>query len=169
MKKILLIIAAIVCVSIAGTALAVSYYNADDIDGTVTADKYVVLSLDNSTAPASISLVGGEVTTFKIQCDVDASATAAPNGTLTIALIAGTEKSLAGVTLALYSDMACTQAVLDDTDTPIAQTGAGTITIEGIDDDAIYYAKVTFAGAADAAALAAIGGSITIDFENVVA
>ena len=169
MKKILLIIAAIVCISIAGTALAVSYYDAEDIQGTVTADKYVVLSLDNSTAPASISLVGGQATTFKIQCDVDTSATATADGTLSIVLAAASEKTLTGVTLALYNDMACTDPVLDDEDAPITQTGAGTIEIEGIDDDAVYFAKVTFAGAADAAALAAIGGTITIDFANEIA
>ena len=163
MKKILLILAVVVCVAVAGSALAVAYYNASDISGTVSADKFVVLTLANSSDISEIGLVAGQSTIYRIQCDVTTSSTNEANGTLTVEIEPDATKNLTGVTVALYTDSGCTQAVVGKS---ISNAAGGSFTVTGIDSSRTYYAKVTFDGAANAEALANISGVMTISFEQ---
>lgn len=168
MKKILLIIAVVLCVAVAGTALATTvYYNAQNVSGSVTADTYVELSLDGSSDLDEIALVPGQPVIYKISCGVTTSATNEANGTLTVTTTAATgDYNLTGVTVALYTDSACTTAALNDSSEPISIIGAGSFAVEDIDESTNYWAKVTFAGAANEAALAQVNGTMRIEFEQ---
>ena len=159
MKKILLIIAAVVCVVIAGTALAVNYNSASPVTGTLTADTYFALSLDNCST-SSVTLSEGVPTVYTIQCDVTNVGTS-ETADLIITLTDGAEQDLDDVTVALFTDANCTQAVAGKT-----QTGAGTITVSGISATTTYYARITIANGLDSADFAACGGTMALNLNR---
>lgn len=159
MKKILLIVAVVLCVAIAGTALAVSYNSADPITGSLAADQYLKLGLD-SCSTTDITVNPGTPQVYTIQCDVTKSATVSDTGTLTITLAdAGAGQDLDDVTIALFTDSACTSAVAGK-----VQTGAGSISVTGIDTTTTYYAKISVPSTLSEDDCEDCGGTMTLSF-----
>lgn len=158
MKKILLIVAVVLCVAIAGTALAVSYNSATPITGSLAADQYLKLGLD-SCSETAITVNPGTPVVYTIQCDVTKSTSVTDTGTLTITLANVGEQDLDDVTVALFTDAACTSAVAGKT-----QTGAGSISVTGIDTTTTYYAKISVPSALTEADCTACGGTMTLSF-----
>ena len=151
MKKILLIVAVVLCVAVAGTALAVTYNSATNATGTLTADTYLALSLDSCSTTA-LHLTAGEATVYNIVCGVSKS-TNAPTADLRITLAdASVSNTLEAVTFNLYTDSGCTA--------PATYTvNNGVYTITGITTDTTYYARFYVANNADTAT---IGGTMTL-------
>lgn len=164
MKKILLILAIVVCVAVAGSALAVAYNSASPITGTVAADSAFILSLDQCVQ-TPVTLEPGTPEVYTIQCDVSKSASvlATQTATLTITLSdAGGDdpaQDLDDVTVALFSDINCTQAIAGKT-----QTGAGTISVTGINATTTIYARISCPNNLSEADINAVGGNMTITF-----
>ena len=162
MKKILLIVAVVLCLAVAGTALAVSYNSADPITGTMSADSFLKLSLDSCSTEA-ITINPGTPVVYTVQCDVvnvqDNEATP-KTGTLTITLVdAGSGQDLDDVTVALYTDASCKEAVEGKT-----QTGAGTITVTDISTTTTYYAKISVPSTLNEDDCEDCGGTMTLAF-----
>lgn len=166
MKKILLIIAVVVCVAVAGTALALTTFNsASNVTGTLTADSYLGLSLE-SCSTTGLELVAGEYTTYTIDYDVTKS-TSAPTAKLTITLAATDAHNLTGVTLALFSDSNCTTPLkinttthaIDAEGTQVSITGAGSAYIQGLATDGLIYARFYLSEESEADS---IGGTMTL-------
>jgi len=162
MKKILLIIAVVLCLAVAGTALAVTYNSSDPVTGDLKANSYLKLSLD-SCSTADITINPGTPVVYTIQCDVTSiqeNEVSPKTGTLTITLAdAGAGQDLDDVTVALFTDAACTAAVAGKT-----QTGAGAITVTDISATTTYYAKISVPSALDEAGCEACGGTMTLSF-----
>jgi hypothetical protein len=160
MKKILLIVAVVLCVAVAGAAIAVTYNDATTINGTLTADSYLELSLDNCSTTA-INLVEGEPTKYTIQCDLTKSENGLGDGTctLTITLANGVSTDLDDVTIAIYTDPNCTIAVEGAT-----RKGEGAVTVTGITTSKTYYAKLTLDNGLDESETANVGGTMTLSF-----
>ena len=168
MKKIILIIALVLCVAVAGTALALTTFNnASDVTGTLTADTYLSLSLDSCSTTALQLEVGTYSTPYTIDYDVTKS-TNAPTATLTLTLAAANEKTLNGVTVTLWTDSNCTVPlklnttthVIDAEGTAASLTGAGSISVAGLTTDGLIYAKFYLDSNATASA---IGGTMTLN------
>ena len=167
MKKILLIVAVVLCVAVAGTALAATYRSAENVSGTLTADKYIALSLDECST-ANLTLLAGDQVTYELEYSVDKSATA-PTATLTIAFADTSESvNLDEVEISLFKNEACSipvklngTALDDDAGTAVTQTGAGTITITDLEAGDTYYVLFYIADAA--ATLENIGGTMTLN------
>lgn len=159
MKKMLLIVAVVLCVAIAGTALAVSYNSASNVTGTLTADTYLLLGLE-SCSEAAITVNPGTPQVYTIQCDVTKVGTFADTATLTITLTdAGSGQDLDDVTVALFTDAECTSAVAGKT-----STGAGTISVTGITATTTYYAKISVPSSLGEDECDAVGGTMTLAF-----
>ena len=168
MKKILLILAIVVCVAVAGSALAVAYNSASNLEGTLTADSYLALSLD-SCSTAALHLKAGDYVTYDLNYAITKSEHA-PAAELSIALAADTanEKNLTGVQVALFKDSACTtplklnatSKVIDDEGTAATLNGAGTIEIKGLEEGDHIYARFFLP---EDATVASIGGTMTLN------
>ena len=162
MKKILLILAIVVCVGVTGTALALTnYHSADSITGTVAADSALILSL-GQCVDTDIELEPGVPEKYTIVCDVTRSAHAGnQTGTLTITLAnAGGGQDLDDVTVTLYNNIACSEEYAIEGK---VQHGAGTITITGISVSTTYYALITTPNLSDDDA-EDVGGTMTLHF-----
>ncbi len=173
MKKILLIVAIVVCVAVAGTALALTTYNdATPLGGTLTADTYLSLSLDDCSTTALALEVGEYSDAYTIDYDIAKSASVTPSATLTIALAdAGAGHDLDDVTIALFTNSnfstplklgtnATTGAIDQENGTAATLTGAGTITITGLNASGVIYARFYVDGNADADD---VGGTMTLN------
>ena len=164
MKKILLIIAVVLCVAVAGTALAVTFNSASNVTGTLTADSYVNLSLEGSTT-ADVTIDPGTASSFTIVCTIDRSTSAASEkGNLVITLTDSEDVgiSLDAVTVALYNDAAFTDPV-----DGASRTGAGTITVSNIDSASkTFYARIIAPAGTD---VATVGGTMSLAFNRVTA
>ena len=167
MKKILLILAVVVCVAVAGTALAVTTYNsAQQKTGTLTADTYLKLSLEDCSE-TGLTLVKGEYVTYTIDYDVTKS-TNAPNARLNITLAATTGLNLTGMTVDLFTDSQCTTPLkidatshaIDAEGTAVTQSGAGTIYISGLSTSGLIYARFHLSEEAN---VSSIGGTMTLN------
>ena len=160
MKKTLLIIAIVLCVAVAGTALALTVNNASNVTGTLTADSYLALSLDGSSSAASISVADGDPGYYTIVCNVTKSASVTDNGTLTITLANTSESvTLGAVTVTLYEDELHNTPV-----TSGSRKGAGTITVSNISTTTTYYAVVTLDSGLNENQTNAVGGTMTLSF-----
>lgn len=165
MKKILLILAVVVCVAVAGSALAVAYNNATSKVGHISADTYIALDWGaNNSSTTSLELEEGVPSYYTIDCTVVKSTNAAATGTLTIALQDSNEanKSLDNVTVTLYSDSNYQNAVAGKT-----QKGEGSITITGLTANATYYAKVSVDDGLTNEQLQAVAGTMTLSLAVV--
>lgn len=174
MKKVLLIVAIVVCVAVAGTALAVtSFQSATPKTGTLTADSYLKLSLDDCST-TGLQLEPGVPTVYTIDYDITKSASVTPNATLTIALAADQEKNLTGLSVALFTDENCTVAlklnsstnVIDAEGTAATLSGAGTLTVAGLSADGVIYARFLLA---EDVTVANIGGTMTLNLVSAAA
>ena len=169
MKKILLILAVVVCVAVAGSALAVAYNSASNSTGTLTADSYLSLSL-NSCSTAALHLKAGDYVTYTIDYDV-AKSDSAPSANLTIALAATAEHNLTGVEVALFTDSNCTVplkltnagAIDAENGTAATISGANSLTITGLVADGLIYARFFLP---DNATVATIGGTMTLSLDE---
>lgn len=167
MKKILLIVAVVLCLAIAGTALAATYRSAENVSGTLTADKYIALSLEECST-ANLTLLAGDQVTYELEYAVERSATA-PTATLTIELEDTSESvTLDEVQVALFKNAECSvpvklngTALDDDAGTAVVQDGEGTITITGLQAGDTYYVRFYIADAE--ATLENIGGTMTLN------
>lgn len=151
MKKILLIVAVVLCIAVAGTALAVTYRSANNETGALTADKYIYLDM-GGTAGASLTLLAGDQVTYHVACDIDRSATA-PTATLTVTFTDTSESvNLDDVQISFFKDEGCTTPLkltgtaIDDADgTAVSFTGltegSKIVTISGLEDDADFYIR----------------------------
>ena len=166
MKKILLIVAVVVCVAVAGTALALTQFNsATPVSGTLTADTYLALNWGECTT-GDLVLEEGVYTTYTIAYTVTKS-TNAPAGTLTLTLADAANKDLDDVTVALFSDSTCqtplklnaSTHVIDAEGTAATLTGAGSIVINGLTADGTIYARF---GLANDTTASDVGGSMTL-------
>lgn len=158
MKRILLIIAVVLCVGIAVSALALEYNSATPKTGTLTADSMFELTL-NSTASSSVRLTPGVPTVYPLVCGFDGSPSAPQSGvgTLTITLADTIVNSMDLITVTVYSDAGCASPLAGKT-----QTGAGTITISGITAQTTYYLAISVeSGYTDSTG---IGGTIQFAF-----
>lgn len=160
MKKILLIVAVVLCVAIAGTAFAITRNNATPATGTLEADSYLALTLGRCSTTA-LEIADGAPAYYTIYCDKTASASEASTAcTLTITLANTSESvTLAPVTVTLYSD--------SSRQTPVAsgsRKGAGSITITGITASTTYYATVSLDAGLTSEQTAAVGGSMSMTF-----
>lgn len=160
MKKTLLIIAIVLCIAVAGAAIAVTWNDASNVTGTLTADSYLELSLDNCSTTA-ISLTEGSYSYYTIQCDVSKSANAGDNDcTLTVTLADTSESvTLDAVTISVYSDSNYQTLVSNGT-----RKGAGAITVTGIQATSTYYVKLSLDTGLNEAQTAAVGGTMTLSF-----
>ena len=158
MKKILLIVAVVLCVAVAGTAFAITRNQADPVNGTLAADTMFVLSLD-SCSTANIALTAGTPTEYTIQCDITKSNSANYNGTLTVTLADSAPKDLDDVTITLYSDAQHEHEVANAT-----CTGAGSFTVTGISASTPYYALITLANNLSESDTQNVGGTMTLAF-----
>ena len=168
MKKTLMIIAIVLCVAVAGAALAVTKNNATTVTGTLQADSYFGLDFGNNTVSADISLAYGAPQNFVIECDVTKSRSVDSTATLTITLADGVNTNLDEVNVKVYSDSARQNLVANG-----SLTGAGTITITGItipnenndrivSDTVIYYATASLVTDVDADDIDEVGGTMTL-------
>lgn len=166
MKKILLIVAVVVCVAVAGTALALTQFNsATPVSGTLTADTYLALDWGECTT-GDLVLEEGVYTTYTIAYTVTKS-TNAPAGTLTLSISNSAPKSVEYVNVALFTDSNCTTPLklnattraIDAEGTAVTQNGQGTITINGLTADGIIYARF---GLSSGATVSEVGGSMTL-------
>ncbi len=168
MKKILLILAIVVCVAVAGSALAVAYYDAQSVSGTITTDSYMVLSFDGSSTATALSLDAATPSYYTIVCKMDKSAGATGTGTLTIALKPDTEnnKTLANVSVALFTDSAYTTPLqVNSADAVLNGAAANaSISVANIPATTTYYAKITLASGLTQEQLGAIAGELQLDF-----
>ena len=158
MKKILLIIAVVLCVAVAGTALAVSYNSSDPVTGSLAADSYLKLSLDSCSTEAVV-INPGTPQKYTIQCDVTKSTSVTDTCTLTITLADVGEQDLDDVTVTVYSDSACTIPVAG-----ASRTGAGSISVTGITATATYYALISVPSSLGADDCEDCGGTMTLAF-----
>ena len=166
MRKILLILAVVVCVGVAGTALAVGTHNANDVTGTITTDKCFILSFDGSSTDLALTLDETKPEYYTIVCNIDKSATATGTGTLTIALNPSSGKSLANVTVELFTDSNCTTHLQQNAANVSVSGGATSqsVSVTGISAaQTTYYAKITLSplGETDPAT---IEGELQLDF-----
>ncbi|MCR4726163.1 MAG: hypothetical protein K5753_02975 [Clostridia bacterium] len=160
MKRILLIIAVVILVGIAASALALEYNSAEPKTGTLTADSMFELTL-NSTASSSVRLTPGVPSVYPLVCGFDGSPSAPQSGTgnLTITLADTIVCSMDLITVTVYSDAACASPIAGKT-----QTGAGTISINGITSETTYYIAISVeSGYADSTG---IGGTIQFAFTD---
>ena len=171
MKHILLILAVVVCVAVAGTALAVAYYNASNVSGTITTDSYMVLSFDGSSTANALTLDAATPNYYTIVCKIDKSASATGTGTLTLALNPDTtnSKTLANVSVALFTDSACTTPLQVNAENVVLSGAAASasVSVANIPSTTTYYAKITLASGLSQEQLAAIGGELQLDFVRV--
>ena len=160
MKKTLLIIAVVLCIAVAGAAIAVTWNDPDPVTGTLTADSYLELSLDQCSTTA-ISLTEGSYSYYTIQCDVTKSISAGTNNcTLTVTLEDTSESvTLDSVTVSVYSDSNYQTLVANGT-----TTGEGSITVTGITETSTYYVKLSLADGLTEAQTEAVGGTMTLSF-----
>ena len=166
-KLIFLVVGMVLCFALVGGALAVNYYSAPDKNGTLTADSCIKLSLDKSTNIGALELDTNDPKYYEVVAEVNktASVAAEQGGTLTITLSNLSVSELATkVKVDVYSDMARTDLLQ-------TQTGAGSITIEDVTTTTSYYLTISLlgpeddgTGSYDAAALAAIGGKLNVNF-----
>ena len=161
MKRILLIVAIVLSLSVAAAAIAYTYESADPVTGTLTTDSVIEMTL-NSTASSSILLSQGEPTVYPIVCDMNASKSAPQNGvgTLTITLMDTIVFSMDEVNVTVYNDENCTSPVAGAT-----QTGAGVITIPNISSRRTLYLRVFVPDTLTD--VTGVGGTIRFAFNRV--
>lgn len=104
MKKILLIVAVVLCLAVAGTALAVKYNDAQSKSGTVVADTCLELSLGDTADNVNFALEKGIPQIYTIICNVARSSAAAGDGELVITVTESAANSLGDVDITLCSD-----------------------------------------------------------------
>lgn len=159
MKKILIVVAIVLCLAVAGAALAVSYNSATPVTGSLVADQYIKLSLDECSED-DITINPGTPVIYTIQCDMIRSATVTNTGTLTITLTDGDTQDLDDVTVALFEDFACTRPIEGK-----SITGANTLTITGIDaEETIIYARISVPSTLGQGDCEDCGGTMTLSF-----
>ena len=173
MKKILLIVAVVVCVAVAGTALALTQFNsATPVSGTLSADTYLALNWGECTT-GDLVLEAGGYENYTIAYTVTKS-TNAPAGTLTLTLADTSPKTLEGVSVALFTNSTCTAPlklnstthVIDAEGTAATLTGAGSIVINGLTADGTIYARVSLVSNAT---VEEIGGTMTLSLAEQAA
>ena len=162
MKKLLIITAIVLLVSVAvsGSVLAITRNNADPVNGTLTADSYLALTLGRCSTTA-IEIADGAPGYYTIYCDKTASDSEANTECkLTITLVNTSESvTLSAVTITLYEDAARQTAVASGT-----RKGAGDLVISGITESKVYYATITLDSGLSSEQTAAVGGSMSLEF-----
>lgn len=164
-KLLFLMVGMIVCLTIIGGALAVSFFNATPGNGTVVADSYCKLSLGSSVEAGEFQVSKGQPVYYNVICSVSKSHYAEYNtGRLTITVTDAQAKDCADLVIEVYSDAEHTSLVGSVTE-------AAPLVIDSITDaGATYYLVISINNAvSDADALANIAGQLSFAFDHVAA
>lgn len=164
-KLLFLMVGMIVCLSIMGGALAVSFFDATPENGTVVADSYCKLSLGSSVAASEFQVSKGQPVYYNVICSVSKSQSAQYNtGRLTITVTDAQAKDCENLVIEVYSDAEHTDLVGSVTKTvPLV---INDITAQG----ATYYLVISINNAvSDAGTLANIAGQLSFAFDHVAA
>lgn len=164
MKKTILLIGIILCIAVIGSVLAVAVYDADDITGSVSTDTYLYLTM-NSTEGQSVTLQTGVPTILPIVLGVDSNDSSWGSGKLTITPAAAADKSIAKVTIGIYSDETASTAITENATTD----GNGVITLTGITEGQTVYVKLLLAADATQTEVTNTQGTLTCSFVRVSA
>ena len=164
-KLLFLMVGMIVCLTIIGGALAVSFFDATPENGTVVADSYCKLSLGSSVAASEFQVSKGQPVYYNVICSVSQSEHAEYNkGRLTITVTDAQAKDCANLVIQVYSDAEHTSLVGSVTE-------AAPLVINDITDaGATYYLVISINNAvSDAGTLANIAGQLSFAFDHVAA
>ena len=161
MKKVLLIIAVVLCVGVAATALGFEFNGAKPKTGVLTADKAIMLTLDSS-ASSSVLLTPGVTNVYPLSCGFERSATATQSvsGELTITLSNSGNYKMDEVSVTVYSDEECLSPLTGKT-----RTGAGAITIQNITQNTTFYIGISVPN--DIEDPSTTGGKINFAFTHI--
>ncbi|MBQ2710604.1 MAG: hypothetical protein IJF66_01515 [Clostridia bacterium] len=164
-KLLFLMVGMIVCLTIIGGALAVSFFNATPENGTVVADSYCKLSLGSSVAASEFQVSKGQPVYYNVICSVSKSQSAEYTaGRLTITVTDAQAKDCANLVIEVYSDAEHTSLVGSVTEA--APLVINDITAQG----ATYYLVISINNAvSDAGTLANIAGQLSFAFDHVAA
>lgn len=158
MKKLIVLICMVLCVAVIGSVLAIAVYDAPDVNGSIGTDTYLYLTM-NSTRGTGVTLTQGVPQVLPIVLGVDTNESAWGSATLTIVAAANADKSIAKVSIGLYSDREGTTAITEN-----VTTADGTITMTGITAGQTVYVKLLLAADATAAEVNATSGTLTCTF-----
>ena len=164
-KLLFLMVGMIVCLSIIGGALAVSFFDATPENGTVVADSYCKLSLGSSVQADQFQVSKGQPVYYNVICSVSQSEHAEYNkGRLTIRVTDAEAKDCTNLVIQVYSDAEHTSIVG-------SVTKAVPLVIDNITDaGATYYLVISINNAVDNADdLASIAGELSFAFDHVAA
>lgn len=161
MKKVILLIGVILCVAVIGSVLAVAVYDANDIEGSISTDTYLYLSLDSS-ASSGVTLEKGVQKIVPIVMSIDQNDANWGTATLTITPSAVSGKSIEKVTIGIYSDETCKTVLaganVDDN---------GVITYAGVTTGKTVYVSLLLAEDASEEEVTNTSGNLTCSFARV--
>ena len=161
MKKILLIIAVVLCVGVVATALGLAFSSAAVKKGTWTADSALSLTL-GSNASSSVILTPGVQKVYPIVCGFGRSPSAPTSdvGELTITLADTIVFSMDKITVTVYTDADCKNPVAGK-----SRTGAGQISIQNLTQETTFYIGIFVPN--DMPDTTGVGGTIKFAFTHM--
>lgn len=162
MKKTILLIGIILCVAVIGSVLAIAVYDANDISGSVSTDTYLYLTM-NSEKGKSVTLKTGVPTILPIVLGVDSNDTNWGSGKLTITPVAIADKSIAKVSIGIYSDATASTAITKN----VTTNDSGVITLTGITAGKTVYVKLLLAADATQTEVSNTQGTLSCSFVRV--
>lgn len=161
MKKLVLIIAMILCLATVGSVFALAVFNAKEVTGTITADGYEFFEMDSTIDEAPIILQKDNPIVKTINLHLRASMST--EGRLNITLGTLKDKSLDNITLALYEDKECTKVLS-------TITGGSTLTynVQKTNDTKVtIYLSISISSDITESDFESAGGTLTLNFSKV--
>lgn len=162
MKKLVLIIGIILCIAVIGSVFAVAVYDAQDATGSLGADTYVYLTLENPTGTTGCQLEKGIPVIIPIVVGIEQNDADWGTATLTVTPSAQAEKSIENVEITMWSNEACTTSVEG-----LATADNGVMTLTGITEGTTVYVRLVLDNDATQEQVKAAAGVLNIKLEHV--
>ncbi len=166
MKKLILIIGIVLCIAVIGSVFAIAVYDAQPSTGTIGADTYVYLTLENPTGTTGCQLERGIPVIIPIVLGIEKNDDAWGTATLTVTPTAvGEGKNIDNVEITMWSNSTCTTAV----EGLATDESTGAMTLTGITAGKTVYVRLVLDAAATQDQVTNTNGNLNVKLERVAA
>lgn len=166
MKKLILVIAMVLCIAVISGVFALAVFNADPIVGTITTDDYLFLEM-NSEFSANLELLKGTPTVKAINIRV--RSIEKTDAYLKISTVSKENKNLSNVSFELYSSSDCANILKDESGSDCKLVGDGTITYvipQNTDTSITVYLKILLDDNITESEFDMTGGKLTLSLSE---
>lgn len=166
LKKLVLIIAIILCVATISGVFALAIFDSQPVVGTITADDYLFLEM-NSEFSANLELLKGTPVIKAINLHIRSFDKT--DAYLKISTISKTEKNLSNVSFSLYSSQDCKNLLTDSNGNECTIRGDGIITYlipENTDTSLTVYLKIVLDDDITETEFDSTGGKLTLSLSE---